>query len=114
MKGYYMENKEIENQNVQNNNMTQPEQNIQVQEQVQQATPEEQIQPKKKSMFNGEEEVIYTFEEEKEGNPLIPILLFVALRLDSTLSTFVAVELVVVFICVTSLFILDTVNSISP
>ena len=74
-----MENKEIENQNVQNNNMTQPEQNIQVQEQVQQVTPEEQIQPKKKSMFNGEEEVIYTFEEEKEGNPLIPILLFAAL-----------------------------------
>ena len=77
-----MENKEIENQNVQNNNTTQPEQNVPTQEQVQQVqqvTPEAEVQQRKKSMFNGEEEVIYTFEEEKEGSPLIPILLFIAL-----------------------------------
>lgn len=79
-----MENKEIENQNVQNNNMTPQEQTVPTEQPIQQVEQVHEEQPvqtqhKTKSMFNGEEEVLFTLEEEKEGNALIPILLFVAL-----------------------------------
>lgn len=85
-----MENKELNNENIQNNNPVQPEQanfsqifNVESEEQQPQTVTEqvEEQAPRKhiSAAFNGNEEVLYTIEEEKEGNPLVPILLIVAL-----------------------------------
>ncbi len=86
-----MENKEINNENVQNNNTaeTQPANfsqifNVESEEQQVAQTPVEE-QPEQaprrhiQSTFNGQEEVLHTIEEEKEGNPLVPIALIGAL-----------------------------------
>ena len=86
-----MENKELNNENVQTNNSIQPEQpnfsqifNVESEEQQPQtAVTEQEEQPAPRrhisAAFNGEEEVIYTIEEEKEGSALVPIALIAAL-----------------------------------
>lgn len=86
-----MENKELNNENVQTNNSVQPQQanfsqifNVESEEQQPQTvveTQEEQPAPRRHiaATFNGEEETIYTIEEEKEGSALVPIALFAAL-----------------------------------
>lgn len=86
-----MENKELNNENVQTNNSVQPQQanfsqifNVESEEQQPQTvveTQEEQPTPRRHiaATFNGEEETIYTIEEEKEGSALVPIALIAAL-----------------------------------
>lgn len=89
-----MENQELNNENVQNNNPVQPEQanfsqifNVESEEQEpQQATTQVEEQapaPRRHSSaaFNGSEEVLYTFKEEKEGSALVPLGLIAALIL---------------------------------
>ena len=87
-----MDNKDQNNENIQNNNSVQPEQanfsqifNVESEEQTQvapedQTTTEEQT-PRKhiSATFNGNEEVLYTIKEEKEGSPLVPICLIASL-----------------------------------
>lgn len=85
-----MENKELNNENIQNNNPVQPEQanfsqifNIESEEQQPQTITEqvEEQAPRKhiSATFNGNEEVLYTIEEEKDSNPLAPVILIGAL-----------------------------------
>ncbi len=86
-----MENKEINNENVQNNNTVEQPQanfsqifNVESEEQQVAQTPVEE-QPEQaprrhiQSTFNGQEEVLHTIEEEKDGNPLVPVALIGAL-----------------------------------
>lgn len=81
-----MENQEKNNESVQTNTQVQPEQanfsqifNVESEEQqpIVETKVEEIETPKRNisATFNGNEEVLYTIEEEKEGSPLIPILL---------------------------------------
>jgi hypothetical protein len=85
-----MDNKELNNESIQNNNSVQPQQanfsqifNVESEEQQPQTTvvQEEQPQPRRHiaAAFNGNEEVLYTVEEEKEGSAIVPILLIGAL-----------------------------------
>ena len=86
-----MENKELNTENVQSTNPVPQEQvnfsqifNVESEEQQEKSEPvqqEEQEQPRKHidASFNGQEEVLYTLEEEKEGNPLVPFALILSL-----------------------------------
>lgn len=83
-----MENKELNTENVQGTNQVPQEQanfsqifNVESEEQPElPAVQAQEVAPQQTrrhvaSNFNGQEEVLFTLEEEKEGNPLIPFLL---------------------------------------
>lgn len=85
-----MENKELNNENVQNNIVQEPQANFSqifnveseeqpAQTQVTEQPVEEQPRRRIQATFNGQEEVLHTIEEEKDGNPLVPIALIGAL-----------------------------------
>lgn len=70
-----MENKELNNENIQNNvEQVQP-----VEAAPEQVPVQEVQQPRQQSAFNGNEEVLYTLEEEKEKNPIFILFVFVGL-----------------------------------
>ena len=70
-----MENKELNNENIQNN----VEQVQQVEAAPKPVLVQEVQQPRQQSAFNGNEEVLYTLEEEKEKNPIFILFVFVGL-----------------------------------
>ena len=70
-----MENKELNNENIQNN----VEQVQQVEAAPEPVPVQEVQQPRQQSAFNGNEEVLYTLEEEKEKNPIFILFVFVGL-----------------------------------
>lgn len=85
-----MENKELNNENIQSNNPVQSEQpnfsqifNVESEEQqpVQQVQTEETEQPRRhiSASFNGQEEVLHTIEEEKDKSPIVPLILILGL-----------------------------------
>lgn len=71
-----MENKELNNENIQNNNVEPVQEQVNV---VEQEVQQPVQQPKQRSAFNGTEEVLYTLEEEKEKNPIFILFVFVVL-----------------------------------
>lgn len=110
-----MENNEIQNENIQNDNMISTDSTPPVEAQENQVpeetsdkaeqasseqTTEEKAkeekeepilkQPKNKDAFNGEEEIIFKLNEEKDNNPLAPILLIVALIVVVILLPFIS------------------------
>ena len=70
-----MENKELNNENIQNN----VEQVQQVEAAPKPVPVQEVQQPRQQSAFNGNEEVLYTLEEEKEKNPIFILFVFIGL-----------------------------------
>ena len=109
-----MENNEIQNENIQNDNMISTDSTPPVETQENQVTEEasdkvektseeqptekdkvekeEPIlkQPKNRAAFNGEEEIIFKLNEEKDANPLVPILLIAVLIVVVLLLPFIS------------------------